>query len=112
MKKLKIALLLAPICLTMSSFTEAASSSAPVNVTSTSVGSQGDVFVRTDGAYADEGCTVGTRYLLPKDHAAKKELLAMLLTAQAAEKLVVISINGCGTIGAQTYGKIFNIDVQ
>ncbi|NND81361.1 MAG: hypothetical protein HKN50_02915 [Gammaproteobacteria bacterium] len=88
---------------------------ASVDVTSVSVGGGGDVFVRASGAFVNpNNCTNGSRYLLPRDHGAKKELLAILLTASASGMQVVLGVlnTSCTTIGGQTYATIFNIEVK
>ncbi len=84
-----------------------------VAVSSVSVGGSGDVFIRTDGTFVPtSGCTNTSRYLLPTSHGAKKELLAILLTAQASGQNVRLSTAaGCATIGANTYTQVVNIEV-
>ena len=104
--------LLALACLLVGSTIAHAASTAAVNVTSVSVGSSGDVFIQTSGAFVNQGCTNTTRYLLPNDHAAKKELLAILLTAAAAGNTVVIAVNGCTQVGGQTYSSAYNVAVN
>jgi len=110
LKTIKLSLLLA----TASLFTISANaaSTASVNITNVSVGSGGDVFIKTSGSFVDEGCTNKSRYLLPSGHAAKKELLAILLTASASGNTAVLAVNGCTTIGGQTYSSVFNVAVN
>jgi len=112
MKKTLVAALLATPLLIATSFNALAATTDAVSVTGVSAGSAGDVFVRTSGAFSSEGCTNSTRYLLPRTHGARKELLAILLTAQASDGEVVLGVNGCGTIGAQTYTSIFNVELR
>lgn len=104
--------LFAAMILSLLGVTANAASTAAVSVSNVSVGSSGDVFIKTSGSFVNQGCTNTSKYLLPKEHAAKKELLAILLTAAAAGNTVVLAVNGCTSIGAQTYSSVFNVAVN
>ena len=90
-----------------------AASTGNVNVTKISSGSSGDVFVKTTGTFTNPApCSNTSLYVLPFDHGAKKELLAVMLTSAASAGGINLFIENiiCTTIGAQTYATIFKIE--
>lgn len=112
MKKLILSIIVT-LSLFQVSVVSFAASTAPVTVTSVASGAAGDIFVKTDGTFVSEGCTITTKYVVPNGLSAAKQLLAILLTAQASDKTVVLAVSGCQQVGpTQTYTKIFNVEVR
>ena len=91
-------------------------STGSVTLTQVSTGTTGLVYVYTTQATKTNpaGCSKDYAYAIESTIPAKKEFLAILLTALSSGKQVQLSVHDsqCLTIGANTFPKLFNVVVK
>ena len=88
-----------------------AAKTAPVNITSVSTGSSGNVLVKTDGTFVNPAGCPNSAYLILSDDPQLKNYLAILLTAQASGTTIVLTINDNDCINDDKNPKIGNIQL-